>query len=523
MHIARRNFTVGFVLAIVAAVVSKRRYPKAAFMSLVKRLIGFFVARIVPVSIPQLQTGRGSTKQIARVLKSFNCKRPLVVTDKMLVDHGIVKPIIDVLDADGVKPEVYDGALPNPPSELVEEGHERYKQHSCDSIIAIGGGSPMDVAKIIGAKVANPSPSVEAYQGYFNVSRMGLRPLPPLIAIPTTAGTGSEATVAAVITIKEKKAKIAIADLGLVPSVAFLDPELLVKLPKGVTSATGMDALTHAIESYLGGWRTGYSGSKSLSATTKIFKNLTRSWEDGANLEAREAMLQASFEAGLAFTRAHVGYVHAIAHQFGGMFHTPHGIANAMLLPHVLSFYLQDETEDNKKLHCTTQFCELAQAAGLAPGYTASSTSASEKRVIAQKFVQRIAEMNHQMDIPSDVKEMKASDVEEVAIRALKEAHGDGHCLLQSPWAYALDLGYPVPKYMTHNDCASIIAMVLPAEEKLKWKNSSNTFTTTNTITRKNSSTTITSTKTTTNTSLSSTSTSKQLPPPQPTTTVSSV
>merc|ERR1719181_536805 len=130
---------------------------------------------------------------------------------------------------------------------------------SCDCLIAFGGGSPMDVAKTIGAKVANPSPNVEAYQGFFMVSRLGLRPLPPLIAVPTTAGTGSEATVAAVITIKNENKKIAIADLGLVPRVAVLDPQLLVKLPKGVTSATGMDALTHAIESYLGGWSSGFS------------------------------------------------------------------------------------------------------------------------------------------------------------------------------------------------------------------------------------------------------------------------
>jgi alcohol dehydrogenase class IV len=470
MAILKRRTKVAVLLAVVAALVSKRRYPKASLATLFKRLIGFIFSRTVPIPTPQIVSGRGKSKEIAKLLTDRRCKKPLIVTDKVLMSLGLVKPVIDSLQSQGFQPEVYDDVKENPPSELVEEGYEIYKNKSCDSIIAFGGGSPMDVAKVIGAKVANPSPSVEAYQGFFMCTRMGLRPLPPLIAVPTTAGTGSETTIAAVITIKQKNAKIAIADLGLVPSVAVLDPELLIKLPKGVTSATGMDALTHAVESYIGGWSSTFSRSKSLAATQNIVKHLVASHQDGSNLEAREALLNASFDAGLAFTRANVGYVHAIAHQFGGMFHTPHGVANAMLLPHVLSFYLKDEGPESGDVFCSQQFCELANEAGIVSGYTADSVSPAKKREIAQKFVDRIAEMNKTMDIPSEVKGMEVAHVDQVATRALKEAHGDQHSLLSKPVLAALDLGYPVPKYMTHDECKEIIAMVLPAAEKAKWK-----------------------------------------------------
>lgn len=467
MQLVRKTAKWAIILSVIAAI-AKRRYPKAPLSALLKRLIGFLVARILPVPTPQIVTGNGSIAEIPSLLKKMRCKKPLIVTDKMLIDHGLVKPVMDSLTSESLMYEVYDNVVANPPSELVEEGFEIYKSKDCDSIIAFGGGSPMDVAKVIGAKVANPQ-DIESYQGFFMVSRLGLSPLPPLIAVPTTAGTGSETTVAAVITIKKDNKKIAIADLGLVPRVAVLDPSLCVKLPQGVTAATGMDALTHAIESFLGGWSSAFTRKNSLSATEKIFQNILTAYKDGANLDAREAMLNASFEAGLAFTRANVGYVHAIAHQFGGMFHTAHGVANAMLLPHVLDFYLQDETPGSGNLFCTRQFTELAQAANMTNGCSPNTLSASEKHKIARQFVDRIAEMNAKMAIAADVKEMKASDVEEVAIRALKEAHGDMHDPLKKPLAAFLDLGYPTPKYMTLDDCKRIIAKVLPVDERQKW------------------------------------------------------
>jgi alcohol dehydrogenase class IV len=345
---------------------------------------------------------------------------------------------------------------------LVEQGYELYKTGRCDSIIAFGGGSPMDCAKVIGAKVANPQP-ITAYQGYFNVNMLGLKPLPLLIAVPTTAGTGSETTVAAIITLKREQRKLAIADLGLVPSVAVFDPQILEKLPPHITAATAMDALTHAIESYIGGWSTSFSRKMSLQATEKIFKNLLTTYKNGSDLQAREQMLTASYEAGLAFTRANVGYVHAIAHQFGGMFHTPHGDANAMLLPHVLAFYLKDEQPGLfSATPLTDRLCDLAGVAGL--------PKLSAKAEVAQQFVQRIREMNAEMKIPAEIKEMKASDVANVVSRALAEAHGTREPIWNLK-SYLFDLGYPVPKYMTPKDCAAIVAQVLPADEKKIWLN----------------------------------------------------
>jgi len=201
----------------------------------------------------------------------------------------------------------------------------------------------------------------------------------------------------------------------------------------------------------------------SVKAVEKIFRHLVPSYHDGANLEARAQMLQAAFEAGVAFTRANVGYVHAIAHQLGGMFHTPHGDANAMLLPHVLEFYIRDEGEGSSTSYCTDRLCELAQAAGLVNEY--EQTDLTAKRSIARTFIDRIYQMNAEMALPSQVKDMKVSDVAEVAARACREAHGEVHGF-NNILAAAFELGYPVPKYMTETHCKEIVAKCLPLAEE---------------------------------------------------------
>eukprot|EP00930_Biecheleria_cincta_P095231 TRINITY_DN87216_c0_g1_i1.p1 TRINITY_DN87216_c0_g1~~TRINITY_DN87216_c0_g1_i1.p1 ORF type:complete len:468 (-),score=91.71 TRINITY_DN87216_c0_g1_i1:39-1442(-) len=464
----RRSIKVA-ILLVIAAAVSKRKYPKAALISLLKRLIGYLASRAIATPTPRLVAKAGATSQLGSLLKDLQCKKPLIVSDEVLVKHGLVKKCTDSLQEHGYGSEIFDKIEPNPTTHMIEQGLEVYKAGNCDSIIAVGGGSPMDVAKIIGAKVCNPRPRIEDYQGFFQVNMAGLgKDLPPLVAIPTTAGTGSEATVAAVITVKEENKKIAIADTGLVPRVAILDPELLTKLPKHITAATGMDALTHAIESYVSGWASSYTVECSLAATSLIFKNIFASYSDGANLDAREQMLKASFQAGSAFTRANVGYVHAIAHQFGGMFHTPHGVANAMLLPHVLEFYLADE-QDSGNSHCTKLFCNLAVSAGLAEESSATGEF-KHMRACADKFVDAVRDLNAKMDIPLVLKEMKASDVKEVAVRALQEAHGEQHSLFAKPMMYTLDLGYPVPKYMTQDECETLLAKLLTQEERQGWK-----------------------------------------------------
>lgn len=459
---ARRS-GIAAVLAVLV-VISKRAYPNAPFLHLVKRLLGCVLGRIMPIPIPRVISGAGSTSKVAALLRELGCKKPLMVTDENLVKFGLVKPCLDALTADGCQYEVFDKVLPNPASELVEDGYAMYQKGGCDCIIAFGGGSPMDTAKVIGAKVSNPK-NVEAYEGFFNVNMGGLgKSLPPLIAVPTTAGTGSETTVAAIISIKAKNKKIAIADLGLVPKVAVLDPTILEKLPKAVTSATGMDALTHAIESFIGGWSTPFTREKSLAATGKVFRHILTTYHDGSNFAAREHMLNASYEAGLAFTRANVGYVHAIAHQLGGMFHTAHGDANAMLLPYLLDMYIEAEGPSTD-LHCTHLYCELAHAAGLADSIP---SEAKDKCALARRFVARIRELNVEMCLPTEVKDMKAEHVRDVATRALREAHGELHGFSR-PLAHMLDLGYPVPKYMTLRRCEIIVSEILPQEQKLLW------------------------------------------------------
>lgn len=443
-------------LALVMAVAlwAKRAYPKATFIRLLKRLLGTIISRLLPVPIPEMKSGRGSVGEIGGILKQRGCTKPLIVTDEMLVKFGVVQKCLDSVQQAGCKYEIFDKVVPNPPSELVEQGSEVYKASGCDCIVAFGGGSPMDTAKVIGAKISNPRP-VKAYEGFFKATLAGLRPIPPFVAVPTTAGTGSETTVAAIITITEESRKVMVADTGLVPQVAVLDPEVLEKLPPHITAATGMDALTHAVEAYLSGWSTAYTRQLSLQAVGKIFCHLETCFKNGSDLFAREQMLQASYEAGLAFTRANIGYVHAIAHQLGGMFHTPHGDANAMLLPFILDFYLADEANGGL---CTTQLCELAVAGKLAEAVPMDS---AEKCQLAQTFISQIRDMNTNMRIPAAVAMMKATDVSEVASRALQEAHGE-KASISSPFSWITDLGYPTPKYMTQLECEAIVEKILP-------------------------------------------------------------
>jgi len=460
----KRTTKAVLILALGAAL-AKRSHPKAKLIWLIKRFIGALLTRILPIPKPRIESGAGSTSKVAKALQDLGCKKPLVVTDEMLVSNGLVKKCTDSLQGAGLSHAVFKDVVPNPHSELVEAGFTLYQNNGCDSIVAIGGGSPMDVAKVIGAKVCNPKP-ISQYQGALMVSTLPMAPLPPpLVAIPTTAGTGSETSIAAVITMKEADQKILIADLSLVPKVAILDPELLVKLPKHITSATGMDALTHAIESLVSYWSTDSSRRLSLQASERIFNNLIPSYKNANDLAAKEAMLLGSFEAGSAFTKAGLGYVHAIAHQLGGMFHTPHGVANAMLLPHVLEFYLQEEDGSGSGT-CTDLYCKLAESAGIAKG-TATMPAASRAET-AQRFVAHLFQMCKELEIPSAVEDMKASDIPAVVSRALDEAHGSQHGL-DKPLMWLLDVGSPVPKYMTYLDCCRIVAKVLPPAEKQQW------------------------------------------------------
>lgn len=235
----------------------------------------------------------------------------------------------------GVEYHVYDGVQPNPTIDNIEDAYKMYRDNHCEGFVAFGGGSSMDCAKIAAARVVRPNKSVPKMRGLLKI----MKKLPPFFAVPTTAGTGSETTLAAVISDPRTHEKYPINDPVLIPRYAVLDAELTVGLPKSITSTTGMDALTHAVEAYIGHSNTKDTADKARKAVRMIFDNLQVAYEDGHNIEARSNMLLASYYAGVAFTRAYVGYVHAIAHNLGGMYGVAHGLANAVILPYVLEYY----------------------------------------------------------------------------------------------------------------------------------------------------------------------------------------
>lgn len=296
-----------------------------------------------------------------------------------------------------------------------------YVKNGCEGVIAFGGGSAMDCAKVAAARVVKPNQSVRAMRGQLKVHKK----LPPLFAVPTTAGTGSETTVAAVVTDPETHEKNAVNDTCLRPKYAVLDPELTVGLPPHITSTTGMDALTHAVEAYIGKSNTKETIAEAEEAVKLIFANLEKAYADGKDLEARGNMLKGSYLAGRAFTHAYVGYVHAIAHNLGGLYGTPHGLANAVILPYVLDYY-----DD-----CI--YPQLAKLADIA-GVSAPGMSTADK---GKAFIAAIRQMNENMNIPSTFDMIKEEDIPLLVQRALKE----GNPL------------YPVPKIMDAKDCEAVI------------------------------------------------------------------
>jgi alcohol dehydrogenase class IV len=347
----------------------------------------------------------------------------LVVTDAVLVELGVVNPVLAAVEQSGIAVQVFSDVEPDPTVDVVMDGVARLRESRADAVLAVGGGSPIDAAKAIiacRARACRP----EALDGYFKVRR----PVAPFFAIPTTAGTGSEVTVVSVISDPVRKRKFAIVDNKLVPTAIALDASLMLGLPRGVTAATGMDALTHAIESYLSTLATPATRAMSLSATRAIVRDLPQAYENGLDVEARQSLALASCHAGLAFTKASVGYVHAISHQIGAIYHLPHGYVNAVLLPYVLDFYLDAAARP---------MAELARACGLCSGD-------QNDAACARAFIAEIRRLNALMGIPATLDKVQARDIPELARRALAEAHGT----------------YPVPKYMSKADCESMIGLV---------------------------------------------------------------
>lgn len=344
-----------------------------------------------------------SMDAVAKTLLDKNIDNVMVVTDANIVKLNLLKTLIDCLNENNIKYELYDEVLPNPTTDMVETVLEKYNSANCQAIIAVGGGSVIDCAKGLGARVVNPNKKLNKMKGLLKVKG----PLPPFFAVPTTAGTGSETTVSAVITDANTHHKYVINDFDLIPHFAVLDANLTTGLPLGVTSTTGMDALTHAIEAYIGNATTEQTRKHSLEAIRIIMDNLPKVCEDGSNVRARRQMLRASYMAGLAFTRSYVGYVHAIAHSLGGKYGTAHGLANAVILPYVLSEYGKTIT---KKLKTIAVYCEIARP------YDSDEIAAS-------KFVNKIIEMNETFGIPKTFDFIKEEDIPEMAKNASKEAN----------------------------------------------------------------------------------------------------
>ena len=352
---------------------------------------------------PELLQGENSLERLPELVKSLDLNMLLVITDEGIHKLGLMDTLLEGLQEQNIAFVVYNKTVPNPTFTNIEEALELYYAHQCDGIIAFGGGSPMDCAKAVAARIARPEKSLADLKGLFKVRKE----MPPFFAIPTTAGTGSEGTIAAVVSNSETHEKFAIMDPVLVPHYTVLDPVLTINLPPHITSTTGMDALTHAVEAYIGKSNTEETRKYALEAVILIFKYLVRAYEDGTDMKARTEMQRASYLAGLAFTRAYVGYVHAIAHTLGGFYQVPHGFANAVILPHVLRFYGQSAAKP---------LAELATIVGIG-----KITDSDEQK--AELFIEAIEELNNKMKIPHKIKGIINRDVPLMVERALQEAN----------------------------------------------------------------------------------------------------
>lgn len=345
----------------------------------------------------------GALTGIPEILDKKKKTCPIIITDPGIAKLGILNMLTDAFDKADVKYCVYDKTVANPTTDTVEEALAIYKENNCDCIIGFGGGSSMDCAKAVGVRAARPNTHLSKLGGILKVHAK----LPLLIAIPTTAGTGSETTLAAVIVDAKTRHKYAINDFPLIPRYAVLDPQVTLTLPASITATTGMDALTHAVEAYIGNSTTPGTRKDAIMATELIFANLDTAFNDGTNVTARKNMLKAAYYAGCAFTKSYVGYVHAIAHSLGGEYNVPHGLANAVILPMVLESYGKSIY---KKLHT------LAIAAKVA-----DSDMTDEEA--AKAFIQAVKDMKVRFNIGDTIPQINEEDIPKMASYADKEAN----------------------------------------------------------------------------------------------------
>lgn len=391
------------------------------FVMVLLKLVTVFI----PAPKPTIYSGAGSSLKLCESLRFMGVSRLLIVTDEMLAKMGLLDAVKKRLDELGIEYVVFDKVVPDPGYQIVEDGVSLGIDKKCNAVLGFGGGSSLDAAKVIAARMTNAVP-ISKLVGVLKVKKAPV----PIFTIPTTAGTGSETTIAAVVSDPESNQKTPVIDPKLVPIAAALDPELMTGLPPHITAATGMDALTHAVESYISRHAAPDTDVYALSAVKMIMKYLPVAYQNGQDLEAREAMALASFYAGAAFTKANLGYVHAIAHQFGAFYHTPHGLANAIVLPKVLDYSLPAASE---------RLAELAIA-------TEVGQKGESEQVLAQKFVDSVKQLNETIGIPVTLDKLKEEDIPKICKGALKEAH------------YL----YPVPRYMDFAQCKQMVSLMLP-------------------------------------------------------------
>lgn len=390
--------------------------------------------RVFRIAIPFLPYRKpkivGSVNDLPDIIRKHKCTRVLIITDEGISRLGLTRRLKKALNKEGIPYSLYDHTVANPTTENVAEALEMYNRDGCDSIIGFGGGSSMDCAKAVGARAVKPQQSLAKMKGILKIHKR----LPLLMAVPTTAGTGSETTLASVITDAVTRHKYAINDFPLIPRYAVLDPKVTLSLPPLITATTGMDALTHAVEAYIGNSTTIDTRKDALKAVKLIFENLDDAYNHGEDITARRNMLHASFYAGCAFTKSYVGYVHAIAHSLGGEYNVPHGFANAVLLPMVLREY---GSCIYKKLH------KLAVAAGIAEKNTPDKEA-------AESFIQSVEGMKKRFGIGDTIPEINETDIPKLAHYADKEAN---------PL-------YPVPHLMDAAELEKFYYMLMGTKEK---------------------------------------------------------
>ena len=387
---------------------------------------------ILPLREPKLLVGTSALEDLADVIVDRDLRKVLVVTTAGIIRRGQADGFIRALEQRGVTPVIYDGIQPDPTFAIVNEGLDLLKREGCDGVVAFGGGSAMDAAKVMAIAAANRR-APEKLVGILK----GLRKPLPFYAVPTTAGTGSEVTVASVISDDESHAKSFVVDHRSLALAAAFDPRLMEGLGPDLTAATGMDALTHAVEAWISTISTPTTDRYALEAIQLILEFLPRACEDGSDLEAREAMAIASYKAGRAFTQALLGYVHAISHQLGAHYGIPHGLGNAVVLPKVLAF---------SQGPARARLAKLAVETGL-------GEAGDDEAALAQAFVDNIVELNEQLGIPDSITEIREKDIPGMAKGALREAL----------------LNYPVPRHMGRSDCEELLRSLQgePAAEAL--------------------------------------------------------